>query len=1141
MTRCALIIALAIGFALVAPAWAAEKTPDDPAGIEFFENKVRPALVQHCGQCHGAEKQEANLQLDRFNSILKGGDQGPAVVPGDADSSLLIKAIGYADLDLQMPPKGKLPAPVIADLTRWVKIGAPGPKDDGQAASPHKPAFNLDERRKFWAFQPLKPAAPPEMKNKNWAQSTIDRFILARLEAAGLAPTAEADPRTMIRRLSFDLLGLPPTAEEVEEFVRRLDAATTPEATNKVYSELIDQFLASPRFGERWARHWLDLVRYAETRGHEFDYLIPNAWQYRDYVIRALNADVPYDQFVTEHIAGDLMNPPRLNLQSGFNESILGTGFWCLGEEVHSPVDICADEMDRIDNKIDVMTKTFLGLTVACARCHDHKFDAISTKDYYALGGFLLSASYRQAPFETMEHNRRVAEQLRDLDEASRPKVVQAVAESQQRVLTRLANYLLAAREQIRRKSNSAKTPLDEELLAKWVDHLKKAAKDTSDPFHLWARVAGDHRELSAEQFVELLKPLATDAKSQIQQTASALKAVTVAVDYGQLDSHDWLQDGHSFGPRPVQPGDIRLSSDPRRPIAKIFSYAAAEIDPRWNGLKLAPGTETDAGRVNWLQAGQMLRTPTFTVTRGRLAYLVRGSGHAFASVEQHRMINGPLHGALVKSWKGTDKFQWIEHDLSAYKGRRVHIEFSPQDPADKDQTPAGLAIRMIVDGDSRPADIDGPNPLLVSLLNDQSITSPETLASAYQRLLTAANDRLAKNAIHNSDNAVGYAAIAQWMVSHPDLVTLLNDRIDQRLMAASQPFIDQQAKLVADIQRVSHTAPVLLDGNGVDGTVLIRGNHRTPGEASPRRFLEAIAGAEQRSIAVGSGRLELAHQMTNPAHPQVPRVIVNRVWHHLFGRGLVASVDNFGVLGEEPSHPELLDFLAGEFVREGWSIKRLIRQIVLSRTYRMASTPTEPGETTDPQNRLLHRMNLKRLEGEAIRDSILAISGRLNETMYGPSVPVHLTAFMDGRGKPASGSLDGDGRRSIYIKVRRNFLSPMFQAFDFPTPFTTIGRRSVSNVPAQALVMMNSPLVVSEAKRWAQRVLSASEKSNDERIDSMYVAAFARQPIDNERRAASAFLDEQAQLYGCNTTDVRVWTDLAHVLMNVKEFIYVN
>ncbi len=421
---------------LLLPATAAAA---DPAGAEFFETKVRPVLVEHCFGCHSANaaKLKGGLRLDSRAGLLKGGDTGPAVVPGEPGKSRLVAAINYADVGLQMPPKGKLPAAAIADLTAWVKMGAPWPETSVADASGSVQAFDLQKRKaEHWAWRPVRATPPPAVRDAAWPLSPVDRFLLAKLESAGLRPAPPADRETLLRRVTFDLTGLPPTPAEQDAFL----ADPSPGA----FAKVVDRLLASPAFGERWGRHWLDLVRYAETRGHEFDYPVPDAHQYRDYVLRARNADVPYDRFVAEHVAGDLLPDPR-HSADGADESVLGTGFWLLGEMVHSPVDLRQDQADRLDNMIDVFSKMFLGLTVACARCHDHKYDAIGTRDYYALMGVLEGTSGRLVRFDGREQNRRVADRLADLRRRRGPAVRAAVASAMKPTADRLADTLRAA------------------------------------------------------------------------------------------------------------------------------------------------------------------------------------------------------------------------------------------------------------------------------------------------------------------------------------------------------------------------------------------------------------------------------------------------------------------------------------------------------------------------------------------------------------------------------------------------------------------------------------------------------------------------------------------------------------------------
>jgi hypothetical protein len=557
--------------------------------------------------------------------------------------------------------------------------------------------------------------------------------------------------------------------------------------------------------------------------------------------------------------------------------------------------------------------------------------------------------------------------------------------------------------------------------------------------------------------------------------------------------------------------------------MVKLAEQAAAEKDAFWDGLKPAPGVENDPGLLGAVvRAGRTIRTPSFTLTGGKVFYLVRGSGIAYASVGQHVMIAGPLHAHLVASLSAGGGFGWLVQDLSPYKGQRLHVEFTAQPGAD-------FAVAMVVQGDKFPLAPDRPNQALVRLLSGTEAASIESLAAGYQRLLANLAERLAAGRLEGTDQA----RLANWLLQHPELFGG-----GKRMAEAAAPLLAEQAKLAGRIKTESRLAPAMLEGSAVDEHVFLRGSYKTPGPLVPRRFLEALAGPEPLTGARGSGRLELARQMTDPqTNPFVARVLVNRVWHHLFGRGIVGSVDNFGVLGETPTHPELLDHLADRFVKQGWSVKRLIRELVLSSAYQMSSHPDEKADLIDPQNLLLHRMRVRRLEGEAIRDAMLSVSGRLNERLYGRPVPVYLTEFQDGRGRPASGPLDGDGRRSVYLAVRRNFLSPLLLAFDTPIPFSTVGRRTVSNVPAQALILLNDPLAHQQAEVWARRVL-AQGGSARERITGMYLSAFGRPPGDAEVAACLGFLQRQGQL---GAGDLAAWKDLAHTLFNVKEFIFLN
>ena len=1113
----------------VTPAFPADFATAD---LEFFEKRVRPVLAERCYKCHSAtsEKIKGGLLLDTREGMLKGGDSRTSLVPGNPEKSLLIEAIHYANEDVKMPPKGRLSPQEIADFTTWVKNGAAWPKEAAVKAGPAKEVFDLEKRRReHWSWKPVASAVkPPAVTDTRWPVSGLDRFILAKLEEKKLKPAAPAEKAALLRRAYFDLIGLPPKPAEIEAFL----SDTSPQA----FAKVVDGLLASPQYGERWARHWLDSMRYAETRGHEFEPIIPNAYQYRDYVIRALNADVPYDQFLTEHLAGDLVAKPRVT-PAGVNESVLGTGFWFLGEEVHSPVDIRQDECDRMDNRLDVMAKTFLGLTVACARCHDHKFDAISQKDYYSLTGFLISSSYRQVRFESIEQNKRVATELDRIRTESQAELPKKFGAALRPGVEKMATQLLAARSQSTATTadNAAKPAAvaEPDATARWVKELAKAKADPKHPLHTFA-------VLPANPVGGKIQTVAASLETWRKSTEQPVFAPDdLVVDYTQTPAKHWYQDGFSFGLRPARAGEFRMGGSAAQPLPGFITEGGAWWDDAWKNLKVTASEKDNGGIGGWERGEQTLRTPEFTLKTGRLWYLIKGGGRAYAPVDSHLVVVGPLHGALIRDLGRHEQWQWVEHNLSAYPGHRTHVEFSPTGTGE-------FAVAMVVQSDPKQAKAGPVTSRLVTALG-VGADSPEKIAGALQDVFLGVLEQLKADRLVASPDAVEGARLADWLAKNLDLVCVPGSDARLAFDRALQPVAKQRAEQIALIKAGSKTAPAILDGNGVSEFLLVRGQSKLPGEPAPRRFLEAIAGAKQPDYGPGSGRLQLAQQLTDPANPFTARVAVNRVWHHLFGRGLVATVDNFGVLGQPPTHPELLDHLAGRFQNElGWSKKKLIREVMLSQTYQMSSQPDDArAEEIDPENLLLHRANLRRLEGEAIRDALLAVSGRLDLAAGGPSVPVHVTAFMDGRGKPGSGPVDGNGRRSIYISVRRNFLSPMMLAFDTPIPFNSIGRRNISNVPAQALILMNDPLVVQQAKLWAKRLAPGTGKTTEPLLREMYLTAFGRPPGPTEIASATEFLLQQGAAYGVERekapADERVWADLCHVMFNVKEFIFIN
>ncbi len=559
--------------------------------------------------------------------------------------------------------------------------------------------------------------------------------------------------------------------------------------------------------------------------------------------------------------------------------------------------------------------------------------------------------------------------------------------------------------------------------------------------------------------------------------------------------------------------------------------YAAARRDLFWTGLKTAAGNENDSGRLGaTARSGQMLRTPTVTLGVGKLHYLIRGKTRVYASVDSHLMNEGPLHGRLAQAFDGgLGAPRWVTHDLTPYTGHRVHVEFGPDGAGE-------LEILAVVEAAERPKWL----PAGIRRGNEAEMAgkSDESIAADFQRALAAANRALSRGAFKDATEA----ALANWLVQNP---LLFRDEPDAKTVRLAQEFFASQSNIASRVRWESRTAIALFDGTGVDENVLLRGKPFKPGELSPRSLPVAFAAAKPITTSTTSGRYELARQLVDPSNPLVARTAVNRVWHHVFGRGIVPTVDNFGALGERPTHPELLDHLAWQLMHEDdWSLKRLIKRLVLTQTFAMNSRAGDTrAEEIDPANTLLHRMAVRRLEGEAIRDALLKVSGRFNPQIGGPPITVHLTEFLVGRGRPdQSGPLDGDGRRSLYTAMRRNFLPTLMQTFDMPTPFSTVGKRNVTNVPGQSLALMNDALFHQQSRVWAERLLREQPKADTAaRIRWLFESAYGRLPAESEVGACVESLGEFRALHPGGDQEVEAWTDLCHALLNANDFIYVK
>ena len=920
-----------------------------PATVDFNYH-IRPILVQKCYLCHGpdASSRQANLRLDTYEgatALLKSGNR--AIDLKHTEKSMVLFRINHTDPDMIMPtPDSKL---VLTEkekelLEKWIQQGA--------AWKPH------------WAFiSPEKQNTPD--KNKN----PIDYFIDREMKNQGLTPVEEASKNSLIRRVSFLLTGLPPSTSEVQSFLN--------DSSSDAYPKMVDKYLNSPHFGERWARHWMDLVRFAETKGHEFDYAIPGAWRYRDYLIRAFNGDVPYNQLVKEHLAGDLLPQPRINKVEKINESQLGTLFFAFPEGTHSPVDIRKDEADRIDNLIDVTGKTFLGLTVSCAKCHDHKFDPISTKDYYALYGVMEGTRFSPVSPHIYETKKRF-ENLKGVQDSIKDLV-----------------------------------------LLNWMDQFSK--------------------------------------NKVMSNTDSVLGNFTGS------DLNRWKSDGLAFT-------DETTLGDP------IFNKKANLV-----------GFEAGKASSKRLAKGVFgaLRSPDFIIDKNNIGVYASGNkGTIRIIIDNFQLISYPIYGGLTKH-VDNEKMDKYLFDVSQWKGHKAYVEILP-----------GIYDNHLF---KMPKDAFVEVKYVISF-NDKWFEPP--LISAKWNPQKSLDSKKIKVYLEKKERYQSY---------FPD----------------STEFISS-----------------ITDGFGKNSPVFIRGNHNELSkEKVPRSFLSALSTGKFNLNVSGSGRLALAEAITNKDNPLTYRVFVNRVWHHLFGKGIVETVDNFGLQGKLPSHPELLDYLALSFVKEGYSMKKLIRQIVLSETFKRSTKGIESSVKKDPLNHYLSFYPLRRLEAESLRDAILSVSGNLDSTLFGKSVPVHITSFMNGRGKPGkSGPMDGEGRRSIYVEMRRNFLDPFMSAFDRPIPFTTFGKRTVTNVPAQALILMNDPFIHNQAAVMVKKMNETGISGFTARIQWIYQRAFSRNPSEEEIISARSFyesLKKKHQGKDKKLLDEMIWKDFIHTHFNLKEFIY--
>jgi hypothetical protein len=908
----------------------------DKAATAFFESKIRPVLVKECFSCHSAQTKKGpkgGLLLDSREGVLKGGLSGKVVVAGKPVESLLIKAL-QGDGVAEMPPKGKLSAVAIADFEKWVKMGAPDPRTGQSGAM----GVDVATGRAFWSFQPVRAAHAPVVKDNDWANTDIDRFILAKLEAKGLSPSPDAEPRTLLRRLYVDLIGLPPPPEEVEAFAK--------DPSPGAFEKIVDRLLASPRFGERWGRHWLDLARYADSNGKDENLTFHEAYRYRDYVIRSFNADKPFNRFIVEQLAGDLL---KANSQAERDESLTATGFLVIGPKVLAERDKPKLLMDVVDEQIDTIGKSFLGLTLGCARCHDHKFDPVPTADYYALAGILMST--RTIDGIKLGNNAVSGWMLRPLGGADGEKLAAA------------------------KKTYDAK-------LKKAQDEIKKAKTALA--------AAQDKASMRSPGALTGITVDDKDAKLVGTWKASTFTKPYVGVGYIHDDRAGKGEKSATFTPKLPKAGEYEV----------LISYTTG-------------GTRSTNTPVTISFDGG---EKTITVDQTKPPKIDK----LFHSLGKFPFKAG-VAGSVTISNKGTDGHVIVD------AVRFVSVGELAKSPAKEMGVPAEVK-KAVADAETK-------------------LKKMEAAAAALKK---------------------------------------------------TAPAIPRMVMAVRDQDTIE------------DAKINIRGNPYQLGAVAPRGFLQVLASTKPTLPAKESGRKELAEWIAADANPLTARVAVNRVWMHLFGAGLVRTVDNFGTQGEKPGHPELLDALATSFMKEGWSHKKLIRAIVLSHAYRLSVNGSLALVRADPENRMFGRANRRRVEAEVIRDAILTVSGQLN-LKGGGSVVAHFgDRAIDNDSK---GGLNTDVllTRSVYLPVIRNDIAPLFEVFDFADPDVADGQRDATTVPTQALYLMNSTFANAQAKAAAARLIGEA-KDDGKRLGLLFRRALGRAPTSPETASTLKFLADYRQ-----------------------------
>ncbi|SPE41835.1 conserved exported hypothetical protein [Candidatus Sulfopaludibacter sp. SbA3] len=948
MRPLATLLALTAGMAYTAE-------PQAPVSPDFFETKIRPLLSGNCYSCH-TNSALGGLRLDSREAMLKGGGRGPALVPGDPDQSLMVKAVRQTDAKLKMPMGAKLKDSEIEDLVAWIKAGAVWPAAAPVTAKQTGPKYTITaEQKAFWSLLPLKEPAAPAVRDVRWAKNDIDRFILAHLEKQGMKPVHAASKHDLIRRATLDLTGLPPTPDEIAAF----EKDGSPEA----FAKVVDRLLASPHYGERWGRVWLDVARYGEDdyrslnpnpRGY---HPYPNAYLYRDWVIQAFNDDMPYDAFVKAQLAGDLMDAKvRYKM-------LPGTGFLGLGPWYYDNGAVEVTRADERHDRVDVVTRGFLGLTVACARCHDHKYDPIPQTDYYSLAGVFLNTSYHEyprIPKAALDSYTKLQEQVDEKQKLLQEIQTNLSSRLSESLVFKTANYLEGAYEVAGQKKDAETVvesrKLDYELLMRWMKYMEKP----TDKYHY-------------------------------KEAWQAMMKKAVAAPMGGGGGRGGGGGGFGGGVGGGRRGG---------------GGGGGNVNPEVKKL----AEEFQANVVKMMLARKELD-------------------------EENQVIAAKALEGTKKKKRANEPNEFITND-----------DFCP-----------GCGLR------------------LKNMPEEENAFWTEV----FQRELKDADDPAAMMAAGGRGGNPGVLLFRGW-----GLESRVGAEPQAQLNAVKADIDEARKKLDPKYQYVHGVMDL---EKPVDLPLAIRGNPQNLGPEVPRHFLSLLSQGDPAPFASGSGRLELADDILN--QPIAMRVIVNRIWKGHFGTGLVDTPSNFGVTGERPTNPELLEYLASYFVKNGMSMKKLHRAIMLSSVYQLSTENEQVNYAKDSGNRLYWRMDRKRMDAEQLRDAVLSVAGNLDNSLGGPSVDL-TPAFT---------------RRTVYGKVSRYKLDEYLQLFDFPAPNISAEKRFTTTVPLQRLFLMNSDFIQVEAEELAKRV--AAEPDNRARIRKAYLLAYGRDPNEEEIKLGLEYL----------------------------------